>query len=159
MKSKILMIVLLVSLAANLSIAATVGYHFWKAAPKTEVAPCFQGPSDQHLYQLLGLSEQQLSQIKPMAHAFHAKLKQLSADVADQRNQLMGLVKQDEPDLDRIKAVQNELAAFQGQIQDEVVAHILQIKQILNPQQKARFFQLLGQSMQAFEHPWQAKER
>lgn len=65
------------------------------------------------------------------------------------RNLLMKLLEMDEIDLCRIEETRKEIAVIQDEIQREVVVHITQFREILNPEQQKRFFEMLRASMKS----------
>src|SRR4030043_2108108 len=81
MRSKWLILILILSLAINLAVLATVGYHYYRNASNRPSAPCPMSPGDSHLYQSLGLSNLQLSKMEPLAQKFHERLAELGACV------------------------------------------------------------------------------
>jgi hypothetical protein len=46
------------------------------------------------------------------------------------------------------------MAGIQDEIQREVIAHITELKKILDPDQQKRFFDLMRQSMIRAQSPW-----
>ena len=47
----------------------------------------------------------------------------------------------------RIEEIRKDMATIQDRIQKVVIAHVLDVKEILNPIQRKRFFELLSKSM------------
>jgi Spy/CpxP family protein refolding chaperone len=146
MKSKLLFIVLLLSLAINGGILATIGYHYYSNASPVSSVPCFTSHGDNHLYQSLGLSNLQLSKIEPMAHKFHGQLSELQTVMEQKRGFLIDLLKKNN-NSSEIEKLRKEIAGIQDEIQKEVISHILDIKKILDENQQQRFFNLMNQSM------------
>ena len=147
MNRKALIFVLALSLAINASILGTMGYQYYQKKYLAPSAPCPLSPAHQHLYQNLGLSVSQLAQMEPLARKFHERLAELSSALKGKNTLLIDLLRQEEVDPARIESLRKEMAAIQDEIQKEVIAHILDSKQILDPQQQQRFFDLIGQSM------------
>ncbi len=63
MKAKVFMFILVLSLAINAAVLATTGYHYYRNTYLIPAALCPVSPEDHHLYQNLGLSNQQLAQM------------------------------------------------------------------------------------------------
>jgi hypothetical protein len=153
MRSKWLTYTLFLSLAINASVLATMGYHYYLSASAKVLAPCPLLPGDSHLYQSLGLSDLQLSKMEPLAHKFHGRLAELGAAMEGKREQLVDLLAKDgDPTL--IENLRREMAGIQGEIQREVISHIIETKKILNAKQEQHFFDLLKQSMVIGKRPW-----
>ena len=146
MKSKWLILILVLSLAINAGVLATMGYHYYVNASTPSSAPCPMSPGDSHLYQSLGLSKVQLSKMEPLAQKFHARLVELGARMEEKKENLTDLLQKDS-DPANIENLRKEMAGIQDEIQREVIVHILESKKILDPIQQQRFFDLMRQSM------------
>ncbi len=151
MRSKWLTLILILSLAINAAVLATMGYHYYVNASTPSQAPCPIFPRDSHLYQSLGLSKRQLAEIEPLAQKFHSRLGELAAAMEGKKETLLDLLQKDDPA--SIETLREEMAGIQDEIQREVITHIGQIKHILNPEQQKRFFQLMRQSMTGGQSP------
>ena len=147
MRTKLLSLILILSLAVNISVLATVGYHYYRNSCLVPSVPCPLNQENHHLYQSLGLSDAQLSKIAPLSKSFHARLEALGSTMDAKRNLLLNLLKGDKIDLRHIEEARKEIAITQGEIQREVVMHITQFREILNPEQQKRFFEMLHASM------------
>jgi len=146
MKSKLLTVVLVLSLAINAGVLASMGYHYYVNASTPSSAPCPMSPGDSHLYQSLGLSKAQLAKMDPIAQKFHARLAELGAAMEGKRELLVDLLAKD-GDSARIEDLRREMAGVQNEIQKEVITHITELRKILDPIQQQRFFDLMRQSM------------
>jgi hypothetical protein len=143
MKRNTLFIVLILSLTVNVSVLATVGYHYWRNACIVPSAPCPLHPSEHHLYESLGLSLEQVAMMEPLAKVFHRRLADLESAVDGKRNLLIDLLEMNQFDQDRAAGIQKEIADLQDEIQKEVIQHIAESKKIMNPGQQKRFIELL----------------
>jgi len=146
MRSKWLMIILVLSLAINAGVLATTGYHYYHNASRAPSGPCPVSPGDAHLYQSIGLSSLQLSKMEPLARKFHGRLAELGASMEEKKRILIDLLHK-ENDFTRTENLRKEMAAIQDEIQREVIAHVMESKKILDPKQQERFFNLMRQSM------------
>ena len=146
MRSKWLILILILSLAINSAVLATVGYHYYRNVSTAPSAPCPMSPGDSHLYQSLGLSRVQLSKMEPLAQKFHARLAELGARMEEKKETLTDLLQKDSDPVS-IENLRKEMAGIQDEIQKEVIVHILESKKILDPDQQQRFFDLMRQSM------------
>jgi Spy/CpxP family protein refolding chaperone len=162
MKTKLLFSFLILSLSINIAVISTVGYHYYRNFCMTpaircplnqeihRMTPAMPFPINQgnhHLYQSLGLSDSQLAKMAPLSKKFHTRLTALKSQVMVKRDLLIRLLGSDEIDHSRIEETRKEIAAIQDEIQREVVVHITQTKEILNPEQKKRFFEMLQDSV------------
>ena len=153
MKSKWLIVVLVLSLAINAGVLASMGYHYYVSASTLSTAPCPMSPGDSHLYQSLGLSKAQLAKMDPLAQKFHARLAELGAAMEEKKEVLVTLL-QNKSDPMKIENLRKEMAGIQDEIQKEVITHITELKKILDPDQQQRFFDLMRQSMTHAQSPW-----
>jgi Spy/CpxP family protein refolding chaperone len=145
MRSSWLTGILVLSLAVNAAILGTLGYHYFINPPRSGPAPCFTA-GDGHLYQSLGLTGEQLSKMEPLAHAFHRHMDAMKAAMEQKRDRLIDLLHRGD-DTGKIEALRAEMASIQDAIQKEVIAHISDIKKILDSKQQERFFHLMRESM------------
>jgi Spy/CpxP family protein refolding chaperone len=146
MRSKWLILVLILSLAINAGVLVSMGYHYYVNAFTPSSAPCPMSPGDSHLYQSLGLSNLQLSKMEPLAQKFHERLAELGARMEEKKETLTNLLQKDS-DPAKIENLRKEMAGIQDDIQKEVITHIFESKKILDPNQQQRFFDLMRESM------------
>ena len=148
MRTKWLILVLILSLAINAAAFATVGYNYYCNTFLTPSAPCPVSSKDQHLYHALGLSAAQLTKMDSLAHTFHASLERLGSAMHEKRGLLLDLLRQENVDSEKVESLRKDMASVQNEIQKEVITHIEEIKKILDPEQEERFFNLLRVSME-----------
>ena len=146
MRSKWLILILILSLAINAGVLVSMGYHYYRNVSTAPSAPCPMSPGDSHLYQSLGLSNLQLSKMEPLAQKFHERLAELGVRMEEKKETLTDLLQKDS-DPASIENLRKEMAGIQDEIQKEVIVHILESKKILDPKQQQRFFDLMRQSM------------
>jgi Spy/CpxP family protein refolding chaperone len=145
MKSKWLTSILILSLAVNAAAIGTIGYHSFLSPANFSTAPCFPA-GDGHLYQSLNLSQEQMDKMEPLARAFHRRMAEMKASMEGKRLLLVDLL-QKQADPGTIDALRKEMASIQDMIQKDVIAHIGDVRGILNPGQQEQFFELLRRSM------------
>ena len=152
MRSKWLVFSLALSLAINAAVLATIGYHYYRNTCLVQSVPCPMSPGDSHLYQSLDLSKDQLSKMEPLAQKFHIRLAELGSTMEGKRELMVDLLSKggDSPEVETLR---KEMASIQGEIQKEVIAHIGEIKRILDPSQQQRFFTLMRQTMVQAKNP------
>jgi Spy/CpxP family protein refolding chaperone len=154
MRSKWLIVILILSLAMNAGVLVSMGYHYYYASASTPLtAPCAILPGDSHLYQSLGLSKNQLAKIEPMAQKFHPRIAELGTTMESRRQLLVDLLAKG-ADPVSIESLRKQMAGIQDEIQKEVITHITELKKILDPEQQRRFFDLMRQSMARAQSPW-----
>lgn len=146
MKSKPLAYLFALSLALNAGVLGTLAYRYFTAPPLTPHACPFSG-GQQRLYDLLGLSTEQRASLDPIAVAFHAELQGLQVSAGEQRDALLTLIEQENLDIRGIREANNELTTRQTEVQNAVMAHLLEVKRILTPAQQKVFFKIVRQTL------------
>jgi len=157
MRTKWWRLILIFSLAFNAAVLGVCGYHYYRYTCVAPSAYCPLSPGDRHFYQGLGLSDSQLERMEPLARTFHAKLDKLSRETERKRALLMDLLSREEANSGKIESLRKDMAGTQDQIQREVITHLLDVREILNPEQKDHFFTLLRRSMKQ-ENNWFSKQ-
>jgi len=152
MRSKWLIFVLVLSLAVNAAVLATMAYHYYLSTPARTMAPCPIAPGDSHLYQSLGLSDVQMSKMEPLAQKFHGRLTELKSAMEVKRKLLLDFLSKGK-DPAGIENLRKEMSGIQDEIQREVISHIMETKKILDAKQQQRFFDLMKQTMAIGKNP------
>ncbi len=147
MKNKWIAMILVLSLAMNAAVLAAAGYGYYHNRSRPTAAGGQSPEGDHHFYEMLGLTPAQLEKMTPMAASFHERLKSLHSGMDKKKAAMIGLLAGESVALNRIEALRKEMAAIQDEIQKTVIAHVLDVKAVLDPDQQERFFDLLRQSM------------
>jgi Spy/CpxP family protein refolding chaperone len=150
MMTKSLGFFLAVSLAINVFLVATMEFPSSRSTwvtPSTPSAPCPISEGDHHLYQVLGLSTDQLAKVQPLAQRFHDRLQTLQKDMEIEKALLVQLLAKENVDHGQTEELRKAMASIQDEIQKEIISHILELKEVLAPQQRERFFALVTQNM------------
>ncbi|MDZ7615594.1 MAG: periplasmic heavy metal sensor [Patescibacteria group bacterium] len=134
---------LIASVALNVAFAA-----MWLAYAATPSAVAEPMPPDRSgvwcpLHRQLEVTGQQWSVIEPRLLAFQESAGQLRNEVAAMRAEVIDLLAAETPDLDAIRAKQDDVVALRRTMQARVVEHLLAEKATLTPEQQARFFEIL----------------
>ena len=162
MKAKILIFIMVLSLAINAAVLGAVGYHYYRSnfllSPPLPSQPCPVSPHDQYLYQHLGLSNEQLARMAPLAQKFHNRLENLAASMEGKKENLVGLLSRENVDPEKIATQRREMAGIQDDIQEVVIEHIMEMKKVLNTEQQRHFFDLMRRSMRS-NNSWFAHQR
>ena len=147
MKGKLLIVVLTLSLAVNVSAVATIGYHYWRNACLTPSAPCPLNrgrPSSlsgsRSFPRATGKNGGAGRLVSPPPHGAR------SGGRSQEKPPDRLLWGRNQIDLPRTEAIRKEIAGFQDEIQKEVITHIAESKKIMNPEQQKRFIELLRTS-------------
>lgn len=147
MRNRWATMILVLSLAMNMAFLVVAGYGYYHSRSKPFTVTGHSSERDHHFYELLGLTSAQLEQMAPLAATFHERLNHLHADMEAKKNTMVSLLYSEAVAQDRIEALRQEMAAIQDSIQKTVIAHVLDVKEILDTNQRKRFFDLLRKSM------------
>jgi Spy/CpxP family protein refolding chaperone len=146
MKTKLLFSLLILSLFVNVVVISTFGFHYYRNFCMPPALLCHLNEENHHLYQSLGLTEAQLAKMVPLSKLFHTRLAALESQVIAKRDLMIRLLAKEEIDLVPIEEARTAVTAIQDEIQREVVVHITQTRDILNPEQRKHFFKMLQDS-------------
>ncbi len=159
MKKKLLLFLLVGSLALNLGFLAVYAKKYFQTPPPNAAA-CPLNASMDHLYTFLGLSGEQLQRIESIAHDFHMRIGEISGQIIEKRNSLLREFEKDVTDRAAIDAIHRDIAVLQSQMQELVVAHLIEMKTIMTPEQRDKFFASMERNfaLQDFSFPCQRRE-
>ncbi len=147
MKNRWIIITLILSLAMNTAVMAVAGYNFYGSVNRPNTAADHSHDMEHHFHEVLGLSHTQLEKMTPLANSFHDRLKSLHTDMDKQKDAMINLLGGEDIAPSRIETLRLEMAAIQDDVQKTVIAHVNDVKKILNSSQRERFFDLLRRSM------------
>lgn len=147
MSNSTLKYLLLVSVVLNLTILGTVGYRYQQRHSSWTSPFGQQMPRDRFLFEELALEPKQMAAMKERAIPFRAELDRQRAEVAEKKKGLIGLLRQETPDLPAINALIAEINARQEEMQQQVATHMLGVKGLLDKEQQQRFFNLIDDAM------------
>ena len=147
MQNRWIAMILVLSLAMNTAVLTVAGYKYYKRNRDLSEATLHSQERNYHFYEKLGLTPVQLAKMNPMANTFHKNLKSLHSDMEAKKNAMINLLSGENVSPARIEEIRKDMATIQDRIQKVVIAHVLDVKEILNPIQRKRFFELLSKSM------------
>jgi hypothetical protein len=92
---------------------------------------------------LIALTKEQKRQVEEIRRDFLPKVEEIRQALRRNRLQLNDLLFTEEPNLKMIAEKSNEISALQAKLEREVIDHILQEKELLNPEQKREFYHVI----------------
>jgi len=95
------------------------------------------------LHRELGTSEDQWREIEPLLKEFQASVGEFRRHVDKLRSGVIDLVAAEDPDLEAVRARQEEILATKRNIQRLVIEYLLAEKEVLTPEQQDRLFEML----------------
>ena len=147
MRNSTLRYLLLVSVLLNLTILGTAGYRYYQHN-NSWTSPCgTRMTRDRFLFEEMALAPRQVEALKKKTVPFRAELDHQRAQIAENRRELIALMRRDNPDLPAIRALIFEISARQEEMQQRVAAHMLEVKAQMNKEEQQRFFDLIENAM------------
>ena len=147
MKNRWMAMILVLSLAMNAAVLAVAGYNYYGSSSRPTPAAGHSPERDHHFYEVLRFTPAQLTKMTPLAATFHERLKSFHAEMEEKKDVMISLLIGEDVAPTQIEALRKEMAAIQDAIQTTVIAHVLDVKDILDSSQRKRFFDLLRWSM------------
>ncbi len=92
---------------------------------------------------LITLTEEQKRQVEDIRKDFLPKVAGIRQSLRDKRLKLNDLLFAEAPDKKLIAEKSNEISALQAKLEQEVIDHILQEKNLLNSEQKIEFYRVI----------------
>lgn len=130
-----------------LNVAFVAMWIAYAAPPQARPKEAGQRPT-QHtiwcpLHRELDVTEGQWAQIEPRLREFQAAVGELRQHAGAKRSEVIDLIAAQAPDVESIRAKQDEILATKRSIQVLVADHLLAEKGILTPNQQQRLFEML----------------
>jgi len=147
MRNRWIVMFLVLSLAMNTAVLAAVGYNFYRNCRQPSTTDGHSHDREHHFYEVLGLSPTQLEKMAPMADAFHRRLKKFHSAMEHKKDVMLNLLGEEGVNQTRIETLRKEMATIQDNVEKTVIAHVLDVKKILDDSQRKQFFDLLRKSM------------
>ncbi len=92
---------------------------------------------------LIALTKEQKQQVEEIRKDFLPKVEGIRQALRQKRLQLNDLLFTEKPDMKSISEKSGEISALQAKLEREVIDHILQEKEILSPEQKRQFYDVI----------------
>jgi Spy/CpxP family protein refolding chaperone len=141
MKNSTLKFLLLISVILNIAVLGTVGYSYYQHSLRK---PAPFGPGRRaFLARELSLNPDQVTVLEKNEQAFHNQIDAMRQQILLKRIALLNLMKSDKPDTKKIDQTISDIGNMQEGIQRKIVAHIIEVKTMLNNEQQKQFFGLI----------------
>jgi len=92
---------------------------------------------------LIALTDEQKRQVEDIRRDFLPKVEGIRQSLRDNRLKLNDLLFAESPDMTSIAKKSNKISDLQSKLEQEVIDHILQEKELLSPEQKRAFYQVI----------------
>jgi len=151
MKTRVLWLLLLLSVAFNLGVVGTVAYH---RRGSHEEKQCATGPASSKavLYKELQLTPEQARQMDRFRADLQKRVEGSRAEMPRLRKAFLELLASPQSDHEAISRKLAEMGRVQMQIQQAVVDHLLAEKGVLSPKQQSKFLEMLERRFQREDH-------
>jgi Spy/CpxP family protein refolding chaperone len=141
MKNSTLKFLLLISVILNIAILGTIGYSYYRNSSNM---PAPSGPGRRaFLIKELSLNPEQAELLVKNEQSFHDEIDNMRQQIFLKRLELLNLMKSDKPDTKKIDQTISDIGNMQEGIQRKIVAHIIEVKTMLNNEQQKQFFGLI----------------
>ncbi len=141
MKNSTLKFLLLTSAILNIAVLGSVGYSYYQHSFRK---PAPFGPGRRaFLVKELSLNPGQADLLIKNQQSFHLQIDTIRQQILLKRITLLNLMKSDKPDTTKIDQTISDIGDMQEDIQKKIVAHIIEVKAMLNKDQQKKFFGLI----------------
>lgn len=89
------------------------------------------------------LTKEQRDQVREIRRVFLPKVEGIRRDLCLKRTELADLLFAEPSDISKISATAEQIIRHQSELEDEVIEHILEEKEILSSAQKRRFYEII----------------
>jgi len=131
------------SLALNLGTIGTIVYLRYQDQPKLAAGPASPPLPMRSLWRELKMDEPQRQALRRLFPEHHQKVAAFRQELAQKRQELFDLIKEESTPWSAIKAKVQEISARQGSLEEEMARFMLEFKKNLNPEQHAAFLNLV----------------
>jgi Spy/CpxP family protein refolding chaperone len=156
MRGKALTLLLVFSLAFNIAFMGIWAHNaVGRAARRDPSARRPEGPEGRRRpgappWQQIGLRPEQVKQLEEEWRKLHPQIEALKAKGDQAREELLDLLAAPQPDREAIMAAQSRLEAAQQEVRVLVVEEMLQMRQVLDPQQRAEWLRMMRERGEQF---------
>jgi hypothetical protein len=145
MKGNLKKLIFLFSIILNIVFVGTYAGYKFQIIPGERKDGNLKKP----LYLGLDLSAQQLTNFKSERDKFHPQMQVLEKEIKRKQIELIEILSQNTPEPQSLEIKQKEIQELQALAQDRVIVHLLQAGTLLSPEQRARFFHLIRERIEA----------
>jgi Spy/CpxP family protein refolding chaperone len=143
MKRDWLLYLVIFSLALNLGTIGTFAYLRYQDH-REMIVPTVPPPLPmRELWGRLHLDDGQRQALGRLLPEHRRRVQELRGDLAQKRQELMGLIKGEAPAWQPLLGKIREISELQGKLEEEMVKFLLEVQKLLRPEQKTAFLGLL----------------
>jgi Spy/CpxP family protein refolding chaperone len=144
MDKKVLVVLLIISVAINAATLFTFGYFWWARHTDTGQKVFVRRPYMMHdwhhtrMARELGLSEQQIEEMKKANEEMRIAMQPLREELFRKRQELMSLLRDEEINKAQADILIKQIAELQVKHDAQIFDRLLMMKRILTPEQRER---------------------
>jgi Spy/CpxP family protein refolding chaperone len=147
MKSNFLKYILILSLLLNFSMLGAAGYTHYRQSSFRQTSPVNCPVRGNYLFEGLSLKPEQIKLFQQKAESFHGTIAEKRQEIDQMRGSLFGLLRADTPDSKAIDEAISRINHQQHDMQQMVIAHLLEFKAMLDKNQQKKFLDLIEGAM------------
>ncbi len=143
MSRKLLIIILLISVAINLAAVFTIGFYWQEVrSHKRDIQPPWieriQDWHESPLRRELNLTEEQLEALNKNQQEMRQKMLPYRQELFTKRKELMELLKEPELNKERADSLFREVVSLQMELEAHIFDHLWHVRSMLTPTQRER---------------------
>ena len=139
-RSSIILFLVLLTIV-NVAALATIGYH--RLHPRKPFHPEIRPDMHKNFVKReLGLNEKQVAQFEAHVEKSRTEMEPILDSLRTKRKDLMSEILAEQPSMDKLNRLSEEIGALHVQLGKKTTAHMLEAKSFLTPEQQRKFFSL-----------------
>lgn len=159
MDKKVLVVILVISVAINAATMFTLGYFWWTRHGDVDQKTLVHPPRMMHDWQQtrmakeLGLSHQQIEEMRKANEEMRIAMQPLREELFKKRQELMSLLRDEEMDRAKADLLIEQIAGLQAEHDAQIFDRLLVMKSILTPEQRQRLGTLMHALLESGRPP------
>ena len=159
MDRKVLVVILVISVAINLATMFTLGYFWWARHKVAEQRVLVDRPHMMHdwhqtrMAKELGLSDEQIEAMRSVNEEMRITTQPLREELFKKRQELMSLLRDEEIDREKADVLIGQIASLQANLDEQIFDRLLMMKRILTPEQQQRLGALMHTLLESGRPP------
>ena len=146
-KNKILIWIIIILLAINVSTVATIAYHFYthgrvERINKRKHVRIPNKRFGHFMFRELNLTKPQRKQFQKFRHNYQHNAKILTKEMKEKRNEIFEELSKENPDTIRLYEMAEDIGIFHKNLKKQTIRHYLKMKKICNKQQQKKLLKI-----------------
>ena len=146
-KNKILIWIIIILLAVNVSTVATIAYHFYNHNKTERINRKRQiripnKRFGRFMYQELNLTRPQRKQFQEFRHNYQHNAMMLTTEMREKRNEIFEELSKEDPDTIKLYQMSEDIGDFHKTLKYQTIKHYLNMKCVCNKQQQKKLLKI-----------------